>query len=108
MQPLAPTTTANSVQTTAQPREIAQPKPLKVEPQQESPAKLATIVNQLSDVLAPKNLDVGLNVDDGNALVIVVTDGKTGEMIRQIPSEEALALSERLEDAASILFNDEA
>lgn len=107
MQPLNPI--GNSVQTTAQPREVAQPKPLIAEPQQDAPAKLQTVVNQMSEVLAPRDMSVGINVDsERNSLVIVVTDNSTGEMIRQIPSEEALRRADRLSDAASILFNDEA
>lgn len=107
MKPLTPIPPSN--QSTTQPRDLAQPAPRQVEPQQADPVRLDSVVNQLSKVLSPNNLSVGLNVDkERDSLVIVVTDNATGEMIRTIPSEEALRLSERLEDAASILFNDEA
>jgi len=54
-----------------------------------------------------RNLD--FSVDDSSGQVVVkVMDGESGELIRQIPSEDLLRLSERLEDMRSLLFNAEA
>lgn len=48
-------------------------------------------------------------VDDSSGQVVVkVTDGISGEVIRQIPSEDALRLAESLEEARSLLFKAEA
>ena len=41
-------------------------------------------------------------------LTVKVTDSTSGEVIRQIPSEEALRLAERLDEARSLLFKAEA
>lgn len=50
-----------------------------------------------------RNLD--FSVDDSTGRVVVkVLDGDSGDVIRQIPSEELLRLSERLEDMRSLLF----
>ncbi|WP_120993200.1 flagellar protein FlaG [Stutzerimonas urumqiensis] len=50
-----------------------------------------------------RNLD--FSVDDSSGQVVVkVIDGDSGDVIRQIPSEEILRLSERLEDMRSLLF----
>ena len=52
-----------------------------------------------------RNLD--FSVDDSSGQVVVkVVDGDSGKLIRQIPSEELLRLSERLEDLRSLLFSE--
>ena len=43
--------------------------------------------------------------DEPDAVVVKVTDRKTGELLRQIPSEEVLALRAKLEDIAGLLFD---
>jgi flagellar protein FlaG len=54
-----------------------------------------------------RNLD--FSVDDSSGQVVVkVIDGESGKLIRQIPSEELLRLSERLEDMRSLLFKAQA
>lgn len=54
-----------------------------------------------------RNLD--FSVDDSTGQVVVkVIDGDSGKLIRQIPSEELLRLSERLEDMRSLLFKAQA
>ncbi|UUD64972.1 flagellar protein FlaG [Pseudomonas seleniipraecipitans] len=53
--------------------------------------------------------DLKFSMDDESGKVVVkVTDSKTGEVIRQMPSEEALKLAQRLEEARSLLFKAEA
>ncbi|WP_070886725.1 flagellar protein FlaG [Pseudomonas argentinensis] len=53
--------------------------------------------------------DLKFSMDDESGKVVVkVTDSKTGEVIRQMPSEEALRLAQRLDEARSLLFKAEA
>ncbi|UTW07296.1 flagellar protein FlaG [Pseudomonas benzenivorans] len=53
--------------------------------------------------------NLNFDLDDSTGQVVVkVTDGVSGEVIRQIPSEEALRLAESLEDMRSLLFRAEA
>lgn len=53
--------------------------------------------------------EINFSVDDGSGGVVVkVTDSTTGDVIRQIPSEEALQLAESLSDMRSLLFKAEA
>lgn len=54
-----------------------------------------------------RNLSFSLD-DSSGRIVVKVTDGVSGEVIRQIPSEEALRLAESLEQARSLLFKAEA
>ena len=50
-------------------------------------------------------MDINFSLDDSSGRVVVkVTDTKSGDVIRQIPSEEALKLAESLSEARSLLF----
>ncbi|WKC37227.1 flagellar protein FlaG [Ectopseudomonas chengduensis] len=52
---------------------------------------------------------INFAVDDGSGRVVVkVTDVGSGDVIRQIPSEEALKLAENLSEVRSLLFQAEA
>ena len=52
---------------------------------------------------------INFAVDDGSGCVVVkVTDAGSGDVIRQIPSEEALKLAENLSEVRSLLFQAEA
>lgn len=54
-----------------------------------------------------RNLDFALD-DSSGRVVVKVTDAVSGDVIRQIPSEDALRLAESLEEARSLLFKAEA
>lgn len=52
--------------------------------------------------------DINFRVDDGSGqLVVKVTDPQSGNLIRQIPSEEALQIAENLDAVRSKLFSAE-
>lgn len=54
-----------------------------------------------------RNLD--FRVDESSGRVVVkVTDRESGDVIRQMPTEEALKLAESLEEVRSLLFKAEA
>lgn len=53
--------------------------------------------------------NVNFSLDEASERVVVkVTDGESGDVIRQIPSEEALKLAENLSEVRSLLFKAEA
>lgn len=53
--------------------------------------------------------DLNFDLDESSGRVVVkVTDSVSGDVIRQIPSEEALRLAESLEEVRSLLFKAEA
>lgn len=67
------------------------------------------VVDQLKSFVKEAQRNLDFSVDDSSGKFIVkVMDGDSGRMIRQIPSEELLRLSERLEDMRSLLFKAEA
>ncbi len=75
----------------------------------EQHAKLASLVEKLNDSAQKVKRDLRFTVDDKTSRpVVTVTDGNSGKMIRQIPSEEALELAEKLEQFQSLLLEAQA
>jgi flagellar protein FlaG len=59
-------------------------------------------VTQISDFVQANNRQLNFSIDEGSEKQVVkVTDADSGEVIRQIPSEEVLRLSERLKNLQS-------
>lgn len=54
-----------------------------------------------------RNLNFALD-DSSGRVVVKVTDAVSGDVIRQIPSEDALRLAESLEEVRSLLFKAQA
>lgn len=66
-------------------------------------------VNDLRSFVQNISRDLKFNLDDSCGKVVVqVLDGSSGEVIRQMPSEEALALAARLDEVRSLLFKEQA
>ena len=64
------------------------------------------VMNQVADVL---NRELSFDVRDKTGEVFVrVVDKETGEVIREIPPEELVALSERIREAVGLIFEGEA
>tara|TARA_R110002020_G_scaffold165700_2_gene353321 strand:- start:7373 stop:7771 length:399 start_codon:yes stop_codon:yes gene_type:complete len=80
----------------AQPAEIAQ-------------LDLQAAVSDIQDFVQSVRRDINFQLDDTSGRVVVnVTEASSGDVIRQIPSEEALRLSENLSEIRSLLFEAEA
>ena len=70
--------------------------------------ELEAIVSEMNEVAQAADRDIAFELDDDSGRVVVsVKDRATGDVIRQIPSEEALALAVHLIDARSLLFKTE-
>ncbi|TRX74454.1 flagellar protein FlaG [Pseudomonas mangiferae] len=55
------------------------------------------------------NRYLAFNVDESSGdIVVKVMDADSGQLIRQIPSEEVLRLAERLDDVRSLMFETKA
>jgi flagellar protein FlaG len=82
-------------------------------PSEVSAEQIDTAVSQLNEFVQISSRQLNFSVDEGsNKQVVKVTDAESGKIIRQIPSEEILRLSERLQDlqtevgtAVGLLFN---
>lgn len=70
---------------------------------------LQSAVSDIQDFVQSVRRDINFNLDeDSGRVVINVTEATSGDVIRQIPSEEALRLAENLSEIRSVLFEAEA
>ncbi|WJG10564.1 flagellar protein FlaG [Aliiglaciecola sp. LCG003] len=84
--------------------------------QQETEDNIESAVKEITDFIQARNRQLAFSVDEkSERSVVKVTDSESGEVIRQIPSEEVLALSERIKElqvdvgsAVGVLFNKQA
>lgn len=71
--------------------------------------KLQESVDNLNDFIQPQNTTLNFSIDEDNGKVIVkVTDKETNEVIKQIPSEEALELAKALDKLRGLLVHQQA
>jgi flagellar protein FlaG len=69
-----------------------------------APHKIESVTRQIDSFLRSQNHQLQFRVDNGTGkLVVTVTDGETGEVIRQVPGEEALKMAQRIEDMTGLL-----
>ncbi|MEP7311482.1 MAG: flagellar protein FlaG [Pseudomonadota bacterium] len=67
---------------------------------------LQDVAQHLEDYLRRSGRDLSFRVDEGaGATVVTVRDASTGEIIRQMPSEEALRLLRRLNEGSATLLD---
>lgn len=76
---------------------------------QPRPEQVQQAVQQLRQVVAPVARSLQFSVDDATGKTIVrVVDSATKEVIRQIPSEEVLAIARALDRLQGLLFKGKA
>jgi flagellar protein FlaG len=67
------------------------------------------MVSNLNQLVRELHRELRFSVDkESGDTVIKVIDSETDEVVRQIPSEELMALRRRLEEAAGVIFQDSA
>lgn len=60
---------------------------------------LRQAISDVESFLQVQNRDLAFSIDEDTARsVVTVIDGQSGDVIRQIPSEEVLALAERIQE----------
>jgi flagellar protein FlaG len=81
-----------------------------VEPRpQASREDVEAAVATIQDFVQSVRRNLNFSLEEGSGRVVVkVTDAGSGDVIRQIPSEEALQLAENLSEVRSLLFKAEA
>lgn len=71
----------------------------------ESPVDMSDLVERFRSQVQSIQRDLNFSVDDSTGDVVVqVIDGDSGKVVRQIPSEEILRLTERLDEMRSLMF----
>ncbi len=77
-----------------------------VAPQVDVRQKMAAVAQQLRDYLRSNGRDLEFRVDaDTDAMVITVREAASGEVIRQIPTEEALQMRHHLDEWSGTFLN---
>lgn len=68
--------------------------------------KLKAAVQEIEKFVQSVKRNLEFSIDETSGKVVVkVIASETGEVVRQIPSEEALKLADNLSNASSVLFN---
>lgn len=79
---------------------------------QASPQQLESAVKEINQALQQSNRNLQISVDsDTKRPVVRLVDTETGELIRQIPSEETLAISRSIDEfqqQQGLLFSEKA
>lgn len=71
-----------------------------------SDAEIAAMVKELNTAMKVVNTNLSFSYDSVTKRTVVrVTDAQTNEVIRQIPSEEMLRISERITELLGVLFD---
>ncbi|GAA6168600.1 flagellar protein FlaG [Sessilibacter corallicola] len=66
--------------------------------------RIESVVSNLNEFAQSIRRDLSFNLQNDTGRVIVeVTDSQTGELIRKIPSEEALKIAERISEVRSLM-----
>ncbi len=101
MQPeLDPRGTINAVEESAK-KENAKEQPTE--------KQLEDLATNMSDMMSMMRKGLAFRVDDNSGTSVVsVLDVESGEVLRQIPSEEALELAEKLTEVTGLLMKTEA
>jgi flagellar protein FlaG len=77
-----------------------------VAPSGELRERMAAVAQQLREYLRSNGRDLEFHVDaDTRAMVITVREAASGEVIRQIPSEEALHMRHYLDEWSGTFLN---
>jgi flagellar protein FlaG len=86
-------------------KDVAQPgQDLPAKREAPPPASIADAVRRLNQLMAERQRNLSFHVDETSGrTVITVLHAATSEVVRQIPSEEVLALARALEQARGLL-----
>ncbi|MDP1607055.1 MAG: flagellar protein FlaG [Rhodocyclaceae bacterium] len=106
-QPAAPQQGGAPAQQAARPEVQLQAPPSQPPPDRAKVEQVVKALRQLVETVVSNNLN--FSIDDSTGKTVVrVTDGETGEMIRQIPSEEMLDIAASLDKMQGLLLRQEA
>jgi len=102
----APEQVINHVSKAKENSESSQATP-KEETSELTPEAVAQVVDKLNAFVQLTKRDISFGIDEQSGRdVISVFEAETQELIRQIPSEEALALLKRMDQAIGLLFSE--
>ncbi len=85
--------------------ETPKPSDIKYDPNQ-ARANLSSVINMLNEQMASTKRGLGFSFDSSkNSAVIKVTDLNSGNVVRQIPTEDVLKMAHHIDAMKGILYN---
>ena len=82
---------------------------VQVKEQEKSPEEMQKLVEELSNMMAVMRKGLAFKIDeDSGTNIVSVMDIDSGDVIRQIPNEEALKLAQKLSEVTGLLMKTEA
>ena len=71
--------------------------------------KIESVTRQIDSFLRSINKSLQFRVDQATGeMIVTIRDDETGEVIRQVPGEDALRIAQRIEDQLSALLDEKA
>ena len=71
--------------------------------------KIESVTRQIDSFLRSINKSLQFRVDQATGeMIVTIRDDSTGEVIRQVPGEDALRIAQRIEDQLSALLDEKA
>jgi flagellar protein FlaG len=71
--------------------------------------KIESVTRQIDSFLRSINKSLQFRVDQATGqMIVTIRDDETGEVIRQVPGEEAVRIAQRIEDTLSALLDEKA
>jgi flagellar protein FlaG len=71
--------------------------------------KIESVTRQIDSYLRSINKSLQFRVDESTGqMVVSICDASTGEVIRQVPGEEALRIAQRIENQLSTMLDEKA
>ncbi len=71
--------------------------------------KIESVTRQIDSFLRSINKSVQFRVDQATGeMIVTIRDDSTGEVIRQVPGEDALRIAQRIEDQLSAMLDEKA
>ena len=96
----------------AVPKAVASPAPVEVNGGKNRPPeipKIESVTRQIDSFLRSINRSLDFRLDEATGqMVVTLRDSSTGEVIRQVPGEEALRIAQRIENGLSLMLDEQA
>jgi len=71
--------------------------------------KIESVTRQIDSFLRSINRSLDFRLDEATGqMVVTLRDSSTGEVIRQVPGEEALRIAQRIENGLSLMLDEQA
>ena len=71
--------------------------------------KIESVTRQIDSFLRSINKSLQFRVDQATGeMIVTIRDDETGEVIRQVPGEDALRIAQRIEDTLSAILDETA